>query len=91
MDNYRNISDIIGLLLRKYRGKKFFLIGDLNLNEANWLLNTSSNSIEQAFLDEFVQASLIQLINESTHINRLMIRPINELSDFSKILYSRCA
>ena len=68
IDNYRNISDIIRRLLRKKRVKKFFLIGDFNLNKANWLLNTSTNSIEQAFLDEFVQAGLIQLINESTHI-----------------------
>ena len=68
MDNHRNMSDIIRRLLRKKRVKKFFLIGDFNLNKANWLLNTSTSSIEQAFLDEFVQAGLIQLINESTHI-----------------------
>ena len=54
MDNYCNISDIIRLLLRKKRVKKFFLIGDFNLNKANWLVNTSTDSIEQAFLDEFV-------------------------------------
>ena len=68
MENFRNISDIIKLLLRKKKVKKFFLIGDFNLSKANWLLNTSTNSIEQAFLDEFVQAGLVQLINESTHI-----------------------
>ena len=68
MENFRNISDIIKLLLRKKKVKKFFLIGDFNLNKANWLLNTSTNSIEQAFLDEFVQAGLVQLINEPTHI-----------------------
>ena len=68
MDNYRNISEIIRRLLRTKRVKKFFLIGNFNLNKANWLLNTSTSSIEQAFLDEFVQAGLIQLINESTHI-----------------------
>ena len=68
MENFRNISDIIKLLLRKKKVKKFFLVGDFNLNKANWLLNTSTNSIEQAFLDEFVQAGLVQLINEPTHI-----------------------
>ena len=68
IENYRSISDIIRLLLRKKRVKKFFLIGDFNLNKANWLLNTSTNSVEQAFLDEFVQAGLVQLINEPTHI-----------------------
>ena len=68
MENFRNISDIIKLLLRKKKVKKFFLIGDFNLNKANWLLNTSTNSIEQAFLDEFVLDGLVQLINEPTHI-----------------------
>ena len=68
MENFRNISDIIKLLLRKKKVKKFFLKGDFNLNKANWLLNTCTNSIEQAFLDEFVQAGLVQLINEPTHI-----------------------
>ena len=69
MENYRNKADIISLLLRKKRVKKFFLIGDFNLKKANWLLNTSTNGVEQAFLDEFVQAGLLQLINEPTHIN----------------------
>ena len=68
MDNYRNISNIIRTLLRKKRVKKFFLIGDFNLNKANWLLNVSTNNVEQAFLDEFVHAGFLQLINESTHI-----------------------
>ena len=68
MENFRNISDIIKLLLRKKKVKKFFLIGDFNLNKANWLLNTSTNSIEQAFLDEFVLDGLVQLINEPTLI-----------------------
>ena len=68
IENYRNISDILNFLLRKKRVKKFFLIGDFNLNKANWLLNTSTNSVEQAFLDEFVQAGLLQLINEPTHV-----------------------
>ena len=68
IENYRNISDILKFLLRKKRVKKFFLIGDFNLNKANWLLNTSTNSVEQAFLDEFVQAGLLQLINEPTHV-----------------------
>ena len=35
IENYRSISDIIRLLLRKKRVKKFFLIGDFNLNKAN--------------------------------------------------------
>ena len=68
MDNYRNISNIIRTLLRKKRVKKFFLISDFNLNKANWLLNVSTNNVEQAFLDEFVHAGFLQLINESTHI-----------------------
>ena len=68
IENYRNISDILKFLLRKKRVKKFFLIGDFNLNKANWLFNTSTNSVEQTFLDEFLQAGLLQLINEPTHV-----------------------
>ena len=90
MENYRNIADIISLLLRKKRVKKFFLIGDFNLNKANWLLNTSTNGVKQAFLDEFVQAGLLQLINEPTHIkgNILDILLTNSEQFISDIIVS---
>ena len=38
------------------------------MNNADWRNNDSSNSTEQAFIDEFIRAGLIQLINQPTHI-----------------------
>ena len=63
IDNCREVAKAINPLLRKKRVKKFFLIGDFNLSNADWSSNYSSNSTEQAFIDEFIRASLLQLIN----------------------------
>ena len=67
IDLCREITNAINTLLRKKRVKKFFLIGDFNLSNADWNNNYSSNNTEQAFIDEFIRAGLIQLINQSTH------------------------
>ena len=68
LDNCREVTKAINTLLRKKRLKKFFLIGDFNLSNADWRNNHSSNSTEQAFIEEFIRAGLIQLINQPTHI-----------------------
>ena len=67
IDNCREITNAINTLLRKKRVKKFFLIGDFNLSNADWNNNYSSNNTDQAFIDEFIRAGLIQLINQPTH------------------------
>ena len=38
------------------------------MSNADWRNNHSSNSTEQAFIDEFIRAGLIQLINQPTLI-----------------------
>ena len=67
IDNCSEVTNAINTLLRKKRIKKFFLIGDFNLSNADWNNNCSSNNTEQAFIDEFIRAGLIQLINQPTH------------------------
>ena len=48
--------------------KKFFLIGDFNLRNANWEILASSNTTEQSFINEFLRLGLIQCISSPTHI-----------------------
>ena len=67
IDNCREVAKAINILLRKKRVKKFFLIGDFYLSNADWSNNYSSNGTEQAFIEEFIRAGLIQLINQPTH------------------------
>ena len=67
IDNCREVAKAINTLLRKKRVKKFFLIGDFNLSNADWSNNYSSNGTEQAFIEEFIRAGLIQRINQPTH------------------------
>ena len=56
-------------MLRKKRVKKLFIIGDLNLRNVNWETNSSTNNVEQLFLEEFFKLGLIQciMINTPTH------------------------
>ena len=51
--NYNEIANVLQKLLRKKRLKKFILVGDLNLKNANCETNLSRHGVEQMFLDEF--------------------------------------
>ena len=66
--NFQEITRSLEILLRKKRMKKFFLIGDFNLRNANWEILSSSNSTEQSFINEFLRLGLIQCISSPTHI-----------------------
>ena len=44
--------------MRKKRVKKLFIIGDLNLRNVNWETNSSTNNVEQLFLEEFFPGPL---------------------------------
>ena len=68
ISNYNEIVCALQKLLRKKRLKKFFLVGNFNLSNANWETNLSSHNIEQMFLDEFVRLGLIQCVSSPTHI-----------------------
>ena len=67
-ENYHQVTSALGKLLRKKKLKKFFLIGDLNLNTISWEANSCTNSTDQLFLDEFVRLGLLQCISSPTHI-----------------------
>ena len=56
-------------MLRNKRVKKLFIISDLNLRNVNWKTNSSTNNVEQLFLEESFKLGLIQcIINTPTHI-----------------------
>ena len=44
--NYNEIANVLQKLLRKKRLKKFILVGDLNLKNANWETNLSRHGVE---------------------------------------------
>ena len=60
--NYNEIANVLQKLLRKKRLKKFILVGDLNLKNANCETNLSRHGVEQMFLDEFLRLGLIQCV-----------------------------
>ena len=66
--NYNEIANVLQKFLRKKRLKKFILVGDLNLKNANWETNLSRHGVEQMFLDEFLRLGLIQCVSAPTHI-----------------------
>ena len=65
--NCREICNAITKLLRKKRVKKLFIIGDFNLRNVNWETNSSTNNVEQLFLEESFKLGLIQCITAPTH------------------------
>ena len=67
IQNCNEIVLALNKLLRKKKLKKFLLIGDLNFSSADWLLNSSTNSTEQRFLEEFLRLGLVQCIASPTH------------------------
>jgi hypothetical protein len=46
---------------------RIYLIGDLNLPQADWSSYSSNIPLEQSFIDSFNSLSLSQLINRPTH------------------------
>ena len=67
-ENYHQVTSALGKLLCKKKLKKFFLIGDLNLNTISWEANSCTNSTDQLLLDEFVRLGLLQCVSSPTHI-----------------------
>ena len=65
--NCREICNAITKLLRKKLVKKLFIIGDFNLRNVNWERHSSTNNVEQLFLEEFFRLGLIQCITAPTH------------------------
>ena len=68
IQNCNEICNALAKLLRTKRVKRLFLIGDFNLRNVNWETNSSSNNVEQLFLEEFFRLGLIQCIKAPTHI-----------------------
>ena len=77
-------------LLSKKKLKKFLLVGDFNLRNANWEINSNANNIEQMFLEEFLRLGLVQCITSPTHhkgkiLDILLTNSENHLSNISII------
>ena len=63
--------------LKKARSRRgvsgIILIGDINLPNFDWEGYSSSNNIEQLFLDSFINFELDQFIRTPTHIKELKV------------------
>ena len=66
--NYQDIANTLDTLLRKKVLKKFILMDDFNLRNANWEAYSSTHSTEQSFINEFLLLGLIQCISSLTHV-----------------------
>ena len=66
-DNHSRIDQHLKAIRRRRNVQEIILIGDLNLPNVNWENFTSSNPVEQLFLDTFGNLSLEQLVTVSTH------------------------
>ena len=89
-ENCNEIFCALNKMLRKKKLKKFLLVGDFNLRNANWEINSSANNIEQMFLEEFQRLSLVQCITSPTHnkgkiLDILLTNSENHLSNISII------
>ena len=49
--NCNETCNALAKLLRKERVKKLFLVSDFNLRNTNWETSSSSNNVEQLFLE----------------------------------------
>ena len=70
IQNCNEICNALAKLLRNKRvkPKRLFVIVDFNLRNVNRETNSSSNNVEQLFLEEFFRFGLIQCIKAPTHI-----------------------
>ena len=89
-ENCNEIVCAVNKLLRKKKLKKFLLVGDFNLRNANWEINSSANNIEQMFLEEFLRLDLVQCITSPTHnkgriLDILLTNSENHLNNISII------
>ena len=90
IQNCNEIVLALNKLLRKKKLKKFLLIGDFNFSTADWLLNSSTNSTEQRFLEEFLRLGLVQCIASPTHnkgkiLDILLSNSENHINNISTI------
>ncbi len=67
LPNHRVIIEALSRIVCKKRLVKTFIVGDFNLREVSWSSLTSPVSIEQTFVDSFVQMGLKQCISVPTH------------------------
>ena len=68
--NHLEIDRYLNSLYRLRKGfVKVFLVGDLNLRNADWSTSASTCGIEQNFIDTFDNLGLSQLIRQPTHKN----------------------
>ena len=68
-ENHKAVDTYLRGLAKRKKFSKIILIGDLNLNEISWSENSSSNEVQNDFIDTFNDLNFDQLIETSTHIN----------------------
>ena len=61
-------QDLFHYLQHISNGARVILVGDMNLPDVNWEQMSASSSVSEFFCDSMFSLNLIQLINESTHI-----------------------
>ena len=66
----RNADEILKalrMLSRKKSVKKFFMVGDFNLPQINWVSGKGISTLDNIFLNGFAESGMVQCIQESTH------------------------
>ncbi|NQZ52356.1 MAG: hypothetical protein HRT95_19945, partial [Moritella sp.] len=65
--NHSSIDNYLKALKRKHKVNSIYLVGDMNLRHVNWETLTSSDSIEQSFVNTFCELGFEQTVSCSTH------------------------
>lgn len=66
-ENFDRVDKYLRTIRKRRRVDEFIIIGDINMPKTDWDTLTSTDNIEQAFVDTFNDLSLTQLIHEPTH------------------------
>ena len=65
--NHSHIDNYLKTIKRKRKVNSIYLVGDMNLAHVSWDTLSSSDHIEQSFVNTFCELGLDQLINHPTH------------------------
>ena len=65
--NHSHIDNYLKTIKRKRKVNSIYLVGDMNLAQASWDTLSSSDPVEQCFINTFCELGLEQLIDHPTH------------------------
>ena len=66
--NHSHIDNYLKSIKRKRNVNSVYLIGDINLAHVNWDILSSSDPVEQSFVNTFCEVGFEQLVNSATHL-----------------------